>query len=380
MAGNPPLPVLYSRALYTASKAMSLPTIDDETQVLVKSALSDLEQLNSTVATLALFSANETLEDISTTHLVYLSAPFILAEMQNRIKTTGSHERMINLSQTQRYLRTYVASLESFGVALETERALFAQRPSSIKDTAHRRDVKITQYKAEQTLRSGIETIRKRRRTRTADGRISNNFDLPSTHDDEEEESETDDALREASLMLLRLYYAQAYSQLESLTQELELLRSAPPPPPPESPVEERQKKAKKQEDMWKLDAVPSSAVGGPLLDSGGKPLRPFTILPAGSSNRARLQAQVYGPGHRLPTMSIDEYLEVERQRGNILYGGVPRSEAQPTSAERLAEDSEMDGTVFGEMKSEEKRQKDEQWAQFKEANPKGAGNTMNRG
>jgi hypothetical protein len=39
-----------------------------------------------------------------------------------------------------------------------------------------------------------------------------------------------------------------------------------------------------------------------------------------------------------------------------------------------------MDGTVAGEEKAEEKRQKDEKWAQFKDTNPRGAGNTMNRG
>jgi immunoglobulin-binding protein 1 len=39
-----------------------------------------------------------------------------------------------------------------------------------------------------------------------------------------------------------------------------------------------------------------------------------------------------------------------------------------------------MEGTAIGEMKAEEKRQKDEQWAQFKDFNPRGAGNTMNRG
>jgi len=39
-----------------------------------------------------------------------------------------------------------------------------------------------------------------------------------------------------------------------------------------------------------------------------------------------------------------------------------------------------VDGTLLGEAKAEEKRHKDEQWAQFKDANPKGAGNMMNRG
>lgn len=128
------------------------------------------------------------------------------------------------------------------------------------------------------------------------------------------------------------------------------------------------------------------------------QPLRPFTILPSGAGERARLQAQVFGPGHRLPTMSIDEYLEVERQRGNIITGGGwvfrvqeihfltvvhlfrAASSAAPTSSEKLAIDSEMDGTADGEKRAEEKRLKDESWARYVDEHPRGAGNTMNRG
>lgn len=53
------------------------------------------------------------------------------------------------------------------------------------------------------------------------------------------------------------------------------------------------------------------------------QPLRPFTILPSSAGgDRARFREQVFQADHRLPTMSIDEYLEIERQRGNILTGG----------------------------------------------------------
>ena len=45
-------------------------------------------------------------------------------------------------------------------------------------------------------------------------------------------------------------------------------------------------------------------------------------ILPAGAGERARLQAEVFRADHRLPTMSVDEYLEEERRRGNIISGG----------------------------------------------------------
>lgn len=42
--------------------------------------------------------------------------------------------------------------------------------------------------------------------------------------------------------------------------------------------------------------------------------------------------------------------------------------------------DAEQDGTIFGEEKAEEKRQRDESWARFTDANTRGTGNTMNRG
>jgi immunoglobulin-binding protein 1 len=48
------------------------------------------------------------------------------------------------------------------------------------------------------------------------------------------------------------------------------------------------------------------------------KPLRPFII----TSKREEIRQGVFRPGWRLPTMTIDEYLELERARGNIIEGG----------------------------------------------------------
>lgn len=131
------------------------------------------------------------------------------------------------------------------------------------------------------------------------------------------------------------------------------------------------------------------------------QPLRPFTILPGSSSStRSRMQAEVFRPDHRLPTMTMDEYLEEESRRGNIITGGGsvqhpqtkiqlkkceciccrPQSQSAPTRSEQLALDSEMDGTIESELKAEEKRQEEEHWARYIDLHPKGEGNTMNRG
>ncbi|KAG8217635.1 TAP42-like protein [Butyriboletus roseoflavus] len=394
MSDSLPLSALYARALNKAASASSLPITSDETQAcigltndseLIQDILSDLIQLTSQVANLSLFSSNEILDDISTSDLVYLSLPFIHAAVQNRVRTTERDDCMSNLMRTQRHLNTYVSSLETYDIVPETERVLHGQQPYSVRDVAKRREVKIGRYKAEKGLRTRIEVIARHRRQLVSGDHPFSDFDhvasllLPS--EDDTEDSETENVLRGATLLLLRLFYAQACAQLEGVDQEIQLLRNAPPPPPlPKLPADERQDKTKDQEAMWKIDAAPELHNKGPLLDPHGKPMRPFTILPANVSDRTRLQAQIFGPGHRLPTMTIDEYLEIERERGGILSTGGSQSEVKHTSSEQLTIDSEMDGIVLGELKAEEKRRKDEQWAQYRDTHPRGAGNTMNRG
>jgi immunoglobulin-binding protein 1 len=89
-------------------------------------------------------------------------------------------------------------------------------------------------------------------------------------------DSEVDEILRETILLLLRLLYAQSSTQLQSMKQELELLRNAPPSPihSPTGDIEDPRDKQKQQEkEIWKLDIpVPGGPDGqGPLLDPTGK-------------------------------------------------------------------------------------------------------------
>ncbi|KAF9265684.1 hypothetical protein L218DRAFT_957310 [Marasmius fiardii PR-910] len=394
------LPQLFARSLTSASKSLDLPNIEDEAQELVQSSLQDLLSLQSRIAGLSIFSPNETLEDISTKDLIYLLLPFVLSEVQGRVRTTEREDRLESLEKSQKYLKAFLDLLENYQIIPEDEVALYKQQSPSVTNPASRRELKIKQYQKEKDLRARIEVVRKRRNLKQLQSDFTNDFDLiasllPSStanqHDqvEEEEDLQIDEALRKAIILLVRLCFAQAHSQLQSMDQELELLRTAPPrvlPParPAENSPEDRRDKEKESErDMWRLDA-PRPTGGpdgkGPLLDSSGKPLRPFTILPSGAADRTRLHAQVFRPDHNLPTMSIDEYLEIERQRGKFISGGGPASEAAPTTSEQLTLDSEMDGTREGEENSEAKRQKDEKWAVFTDENPRGAGNTMNRG
>jgi immunoglobulin-binding protein 1 len=80
------------------------------------------------------------------------------------------------------------------------------------------------------------------------------------------------------------------------------------------------------------------------------------------------LRDGVFRPDHSLPTMTIDEYLAEEKRRGGIIDGGGEQSGIQP----EVDEDNLVEADA-ATMKARE-------WDEFKEENPKGSGNTLNRG
>lgn len=130
-----------------------------------------------------------------------------------------------------------------------------------------------------------------------------------------------------------------------------------------------RERNGQRRDDSSdRLDPSVSSLLNngkaGPILSKDGKPLKPFTLL----DNRQRLRDGVFRPDHSLPTMTIDEYLAEERRRGGMVDGGGEQSgrSAEPDEDNLVKADAET-------MKARE-------WDEFTEANPKGSGNTINRG
>jgi immunoglobulin-binding protein 1 len=114
-----------------------------------------------------------------------------------------------------------------------------------------------------------------------------------------------------------------------------------------------------------RLDASPSQLRrGGPLLSKEGKPLQPFTI----TDQRTQLRRGVFRPGHTLPTMTIEEYLEEEKRRGGIIDGG---GENQKPAVEPDEDNMQL---------ADQETMKARAWDEYTEANPKGSGNTLNRG
>ncbi|GAA6029410.1 hypothetical protein JCM8097_003664 [Rhodosporidiobolus ruineniae] len=427
MASDPQdltLAQLLRRALINSDKVTQAASPNDPTiQALLTSTLSDLTLANKLINHLGVLSPNETLDDISTRDLRCLLVDALQGHLCTLVRTTGGEDRLNWLKRAKSHFTTYLKQVEQYEVVPPAKRDALAGPAASVTDPARRRAGKIAQFKMEREIKETLEELRtRRRRTRIRSTAPSSSSSSSSStpappadaaEDDVDflssDDDSTTDVARPLLINLLTLHYLRAHAELSSLEQELELLEhgmkmSEIPSPSPHPTLHglakaaiggdagedaresdrRREKDAEEEETRWRLDKL-SVQDSSPLLSPEGKVLRPFTILPSNTaggplSTRLRLQSEVFRPSHRLPTMSIDEYLAIEEERGNVLQGGGPSTSegVEQARAEERAE--EEDDTVRGYAQEEAKLRKEREFDDWKDSHRKGEGNMHNRG
>lgn len=300
---------------------------------------------------ISLFSPNESLEDVSTTDLRYLTINYRLGELRMNVSTSNRKTTILN---TRSSYVSYLKQLDGYDILSKNDAKLleaYEESPDTFsttgtQDPARRREQKIQRFREEKALKQTLAQLEQ------------------NTTSIENE----DEAHRRLQLTRLQFCTSQAFQALESIALELHILSLAPPDHAmgDSQPQDTRERQGRNDGYSERLDSPQLSAgLSGPLLDSKGKPLRPFTLF---GSKREELRNGVFRPDHSLPTMSIDEYLEEERKRGGIIDGGGPQSGIKPE-----VDEDDMEAADRATMKARE-------WDEYVEANPKGSGNTINRG
>ncbi|KAI9676283.1 MAG: hypothetical protein M1829_003112 [Trizodia sp. TS-e1964] len=347
------------RTLYTAGEKArkQLETYSESNttsyQDLLTTALKNYEKCRTYSRQISLFSSNETLEDISSKDLQYLLIDFYLAELTLKSSHDGGlvESRKTTLARARGNYEAFLKLLDSYDLLSPKDVELFerfVETPdtfmivASTSDAAAKREKKIARYREEKELKNKLEVVKQ----------------YLDSHPDALRNDEQ--ALRDLHLTNLRLSIHQTFQSLESISLELQVLAVAPTTPAFPTPVVSDTRQESRQDTYSEpLDAGLSrlrlSNPSGPILSPAGKPLQPFTLL----DTRSRLRHGVFRPGHNLPTMTIDEYLEEERRRGGILDSGEEESGRQPEIDEDDLE------------KSDQATMKAREWDEFTEANPK---------
>ncbi|KAM0344278.1 hypothetical protein ACHAPU_007635 [Fusarium lateritium] len=340
------------RSLYEAAeeKRRALDNSFDATSPAYRSdletALSLYSSARDRISALALFSPNEGIEDVSTSDLPYLLLDAHIAELVQKTPNQSLDHRLEVLTKSRAAYERFLAAVDGYGLVQSPyNRVLERYRDEperfavvASNDAAARRDGKIANYRAEKALKEKLEVLRRN----------------PRYLEEGDEE-----LVRELYLTQITFAVHSTLQALDSMNREVEILAQAPRPQAPSST-----NTPTPDDDSSRLDQPfrrLQSSQGGPLLSKQGKPLQPFTLV----GSRDQMGRDVFRSGHNLPTMSIDEYLDEEKRQGNILQGGVE---------EKKVVDEDDIEAVDREM------YKQREWDEFVDHNPKGAGNTLNRG
>ncbi|KAH7165519.1 TAP42-like protein [Dactylonectria macrodidyma] len=329
-------------------ESTTLPATSPAYRTELDKALGLYARAREQLSRVAIFSPNEGAEDIATSDLPYLLLDFHVAELVQRTPGFQVDQRAAVLEQSRAAYERFLALIDGYSLVVAPYNRLierYRDDPATFaviaagSDMTARRDGKIANYKAEKQLKEKLDTLR--RNPRYLD------------HGDEE-------VVRELYLTNVTFAVHTTMQALDALNREFDMLAQAPRPDPSSSPSTAPRPN---DDEATRLDQPLRSLTnrGGPLLSAKGKPLQPFTLV----GSRTDLAKGVFRSGHNLPTMSIDEYLEEEKRRGNILQGGV---EEKP-----VVDEDDMEA-------ADEATYKARAWDEFTDHNPKGAGNTLNRG
>ncbi|AMD20848.1 HDR106Wp [Eremothecium sinecaudum] len=310
---------------------------------------------------LALFSDNESLEDLATSSIPFLSLDYHLGQLLSRKQYITSNENREPSNQNKwklEFIKKAVQVSMQFLMALYDYDLLDASiskvidkledkfnpkynelypQPKSAKDimgAQMNRSAKIKMFQREKEVAAQLAACERER--------LNSN--------------ENEEVLRELYLTQLKHTALKCFHDMEGLLMEMELLTNLKVVPVEETqePVEER--KLRPFEYTDKVETL-----NKPLLSKHGKVLRNFTLL----DKRNQLKDKVFGYGQYGPTMTVEEFLDKEFESGRVLQGG-----------EEPEEEPDEDNEEWNDKEVYKARE----WDEFKEANPRGSGNRLNNG
>ncbi|KAL4859751.1 PP2A regulatory subunit TAP46 [Chlorella vulgaris] len=343
-----PLPALFQRGRTLLKQLQDLPA-GPGTQQLVQQAAACWTAAATAADALALFSANEDLEDLATADIKYLLIPFYRAEVLSHTHGDDPSVRLAALSSASQHYRTFLHHCRQYGLLSPPAAALAAvalrqgQGGSSSSsgpamDAASMRQNKIEKFKREKFIKGRLEELEQRQATEGQGAGEGSG--------DEEEQ-------REVWMLQADLAALQAAEGLSSMQQEVDILKHAASIPEEQR---ERQRQQRQQSGPPPDLLRQLQAAAGSLGGVGGK--------------RGVLAGEVFRPSHVLPTMSIEQFGEVEYRRmlEQQQREAATKERQERRQAERGADDIE-----------EEELYRQRAMDEFKDDNPRGWGNSKLR-
>ncbi|KAJ1274121.1 hypothetical protein BS78_05G038600 [Paspalum vaginatum] len=384
-----PLPALFDRA----SRLHALASSSALDQDGIRRGVDLLRRCDEMVGKLGLFSPNETKEDVSTANLKYLLVPYYLGEMTEKI---AQEDRIPVLKASQDHLKEFIALCEVLELIPEDELELSRQKQPDTM--ANKRAQKIARFKRQKAAETKLQEIKERKERRGRSLRAAA-LSAPVEAGEEDDLEDDGEEEREAWLATISLALCKAFDLLDMLKKEEEMLLALKERQAKDGNafaremLDERTKKA----EAWHHNAAnraPYSKPADPITcatfaqdviegrasvsqahEHKHQPLifGPASLVGGGlTSERERMAAQVFQPGYRLPTMSIEEaglremkMMEQWQDRTAKMIKEANSAWHKDGASSAAAQDEDEDA----------EEAKARAWDDWKDDNPRGAGN-----
>lgn len=359
---------LKAQRLYSEIDGSSAAGNDPDLQKQIREGIALFQRCSRLVRSAALFSSNESADELPTEHLRYLLTEFYIGDLARRISTT-------DLSLRPRHLRGARAALEHFCEAMDKLGLLPAADRNMLNEGTRPRDSGLRREQKIARLREGQAAQRRLKELMLADAREERSGG--------EVRMDPDDR-REMQLLVISDAVRKAVDEILSASQEIEMLEAmaARAPDGPRSGgaggaggrgfTVTHGRFASEEEDTRKA----ARPVAGPVIDPED-PDRPgisvVHIDPTFNVTREQVKATIFRPGHRLPTMSLEEFAEKEREEAmERSKKEAAAEEGRPVSYKTLEEMGREDD----EAEVDRSTLKDRNWDDWKDDHTKGVGNT----
>lgn len=406
-----PLPVLFAEAT-DIYKRIVIGGVEEE--AAINRCMAVLDKVASLVRLAGVFSPNESADDIQTNDLQYLLVDYMVAKLIPRAQSRGTFDPRARLAALRRSKAEHIvflarcdalsllegAELDFYNACVcnieEDEDDAEGGRTSSSStlttsigrgnsmDPNRQRTNKIERFKRQKSDKERLEAL-----VTGGAGARDTSGGLPFEGDEE--------LAREYALLRVTTAVQDSLGEVDGIGKELQMLEMMAARLPGgisgvgmqvstrgeqnDSRLNQRLRKEAGIKPVANTHPPPSDDIA---LDPNrpGLEVTHFNLDPTSgmlSSRKENIKVGVFQPGHRLPTMTIEELADIEvaaaleRQR---------KTEAMPASGRRenrRLEHLKMDGDEDDKDLADEAAAHDRAWDDWKDEHPKGSGNKANK-
>lgn len=327
---------------------------------------------------LALFSGNETLDDLTTSSINFLSINYYLGLLSSKKQSVGGKSisllesnklKILFLQRSIQLYMQYLNMLDNYGIldkflssTIETFNDPMNPTLSELyKQPKSSTNINNAYLKRQQKIEMNRQTISIEKKIK----QLEDQYKINKGESDEDFSSTDEDMYRNLLIMRLKLLSYNAFNEIEQILYEIELLQNFVKMAPVENTQLNKENRSTIEDPTGFTERL--ETFDKPILSKSGKVLRTFTL----TNKRQQLQDKVKGYGQYGPTMTVEEFLQHEFESGRVLQGG---------KDELIREQQEKEDNEDNYEYNDRETYKAREWDEFKENNPRGSGNTMNRG